>query len=418
MSERGRIRIVALSTCMALLVLIGALLGQDKSSDEPYRPLGVLSEVLSRIQTDYVEEPGFPLVTEGALHGLVQSLDPFSSYLSPEIYQEYQKGPRGDASIGAVIFKRGGVAGTGILAVVPGGPADRAGFVPGDILEAVDGQSTQIMSYAEVTASLQGPPGSVVTLTMVRESAPDPAPYELTREIIRLPDVEARILEPGIGYLKVQALPEGEAQEIAGKIDELRRQGATELILDLRENAIGEMNEGVETANLFIRRGLLAYVEGQQYPRQSFVADESKFLADEPLAVLVNSSTGGAAEIVAAAMIDNRRGDVVGSRTFGMASIQKTIPLEDGSALILSVGKYYSPSGRQIQEGGVTPTEVVLQDRDMLSDSESESEEGEENPEDAAPMPAEPRPTDPAEDEQLNRAIELLKAKAALPQAA
>jgi carboxyl-terminal processing protease len=403
LNERGRIRIVVLSTCVTLLVLIGALLGQDKASDEPYRPLAVLSEVLSRIQTDYVEDPGFPDVTEGALHGLVESLDPFSSYLTPEAYQEYQKGPRGEASIGAVIFKRGGVAGTGLMAVVPGGPADRAGFVPGDILEAVDGKSTQVMSYAEVMASLEGPPGSVVTLTMVRERAPDPAPYELTREIIQLPDVEARILEPGIGYLKVLALPKGEAQEIAIKIQDLRAKGATELILDLRENAIGDMGEGVATANLFIRRGLITYVEGQQYPRQSFVAEEGKFVADEPLAILVNSTTGGAAEIVAAAVIDNHRGDVVGSRTFGMGSIQKMIPLEDGSALILSVGKYYSPSGKQIQEGGVTPTEVVLQEREPVSVEDEEE-----------PQP----PTQPQVDEPLNRAIELLKAKASVPQAA
>ena len=404
MKERGRIQIVTISTCLTLLVLIGALLGQNKDSDEPYRPLAVLSEVLSRIQTDYVEEPGFPEVTEGALHGLVESLDPYNSYLSPQAYQEYQKGSRGEASIGAVIFKRGGVAGTGIVAVVPGGPAAKAGFVPGDIVEAVDGQSTQQMSYAEVVSALEGPPGSAVTLTMVRERALDPAPYQLTREVVQFPSIEARILEPGIGYLKVLALPAGEAQKIAGKIAEMRSSGARKLILDLRDNAIGDLEEGVATANLFIRRGLISYVEGQQYPRESFVADESKFFADETIAVLVNSSTGGAAEIVAAAIIDNHRGDVVGSRTFGMGSIQKTIPLDDGSALILSVAKYYSPSGKQIQQAGVMPTEVVLQDREIIS-MEGEEEE--------IPVPAEPQ-----EDEPLNRAIELLKAQEATPQAA
>ena len=127
MKERGRIIIVTLSTGLTFLVLIGALLGQNNRSDEPYKPLSVLSEVLSRIQTDYVEDPAFGDVTEGALHGLVESLDPYNSYLSPQEYQDYLKGPRGEASVGAVIFKRGGLAGTGIMAVVPGGPASKAG---------------------------------------------------------------------------------------------------------------------------------------------------------------------------------------------------------------------------------------------------------------------------------------------------
>lgn len=413
MKERGRILIVSFSTCLALLVLMGAVLGQNKDSDQAYQPLAVLSEVLSRIQTDYVEEPSFPAVTEGALHGLVESLDPYSSYLSPEEYKRYQEGPPGKASIGAVLYKRGGLAGTGIVTVVPGGPAAKVGLVPGDTVEAIDGKSTQEMSYEEVLSSLEGPPGSEVTLTMVRQISSDPKPMVLKREIIHLPGIESRILEPGIGYLKVLALPKGESQKIAAKIQELHRDGAQKLILDLRDDAIGDLDEGVATANLFIRRGLLSYVEGQQYPRKSFVAEEGKFVSDEPLEVLVNQSTGGAAEIVAAAIIDNHRGDVVGSRTFGMASIQKTIPLEDGSALILSVAKYYSPSGKEIQDGGVSPTEVVMQDRPVVP-LEGEEGEGEE----AAPETTEAQPEKPQEDKPLNRAIELLKAQEAVPQAA
>src|SRR3972149_10435726 len=139
MKERGRILIVSLSTALTLLVLIGALLGQDKSSQEPYRPLAVLAEVLSRIQTDYVEDPSFPRVTEGALHGLLESLDPYSSYLSPAEYKEYQKGSRGDASIGAVVFKRGGMA--GIVTTLPGGPAAKAGVSAGGIIQGGGGNT-------------------------------------------------------------------------------------------------------------------------------------------------------------------------------------------------------------------------------------------------------------------------------------
>ncbi|MBI4479995.1 MAG: PDZ domain-containing protein [Acidobacteria bacterium] len=405
MKERGRILIVSLSTALTLLVLIGALLGQDKSSQEPYRPLAVLSEVLSRIQTDYVEDPSFPRVTEGALHGLLESLDPYSSYLSPAEYKEYQKGSRGEASIGAVVFKRGGMA--GIVTTLPGGPAEKAGLSAGDIIESIDGISSQDLSYAEVVSQLEGPAGSTVRITVVRERAQDPQLFELKREPFHLPEIEARIVEPGIGYLKVVALPKGEAQKIAGKIKDLRRIGARKFILDLRNNAWGDLAEGVATANLFVRRGLIGYVEGQQYPRQSFTAEESKFVSEEPLEILVNESTGGAAEIAAAAIIENHRGDVVGGRTFGIGSIQKTIPLADGSALILSVAKYYSPVGKQIQESGVTPTVVVLEDRDVVSlNGEEESEQ--------EPAP----PAKPQEDLPLKRAIELLKAQDAAPQAA
>jgi carboxyl-terminal processing protease len=402
--ERFKVLIVALSTGLTLLVLMGALLGQNKSSEEPYKPLSVLSEVLSRIQTDYVEEPNFSKVTEGALRGMLESLDPFSSYLSPAAYKEYQKGPHGDASIGVVVYKRAGPPEiVGIVSVLPGSPADRAGLQPGDIIESIDGLDTQDMSYAEVVAALEGPNGSTVKLSIVEERKPDPQPMELTREELRTPEIETRAVDQTIGYLKVASLPKGESQKIAGKIKDLRKNGAKKFILDLRNNATGDLQEGVATANLFIKHGLIAYVVGQQYPRQSFTAEENKAICDEPLEVLVNESTGGAAEIVAAAILDNHRGDVVGARTFGMGSIQRTIPLEDGAALILSVAKYYSPAGKEIQETGVTPNVVVLQDREVsaLEDQGTSAE-----------------PSQPKEDTPLKRAIELLQAKDAAPQAA
>jgi carboxyl-terminal processing protease len=379
---------------------MGALLGQESRFDEPYRPLSVLSEVLSRIQTDYVEDPNFSRVTEGALHGLLESLDPYSSYLSPEEYREYQK-VRGTASIGAAVTKRSGIIGAGIVSVIPGGPAHRAGLESGDILEAIDGISTQEMSYAELVRNLEGDPGSTVKLSVIR-GTPEPQAFELRREVIRAPEIEARLLEPGIGYLKVQALPAGEAQKIAGKMRELRGSGARKFVLDLRDDTTGEISEGFATANLFIRRGLLGYAEGQQHPRQNFTAEESKAISEEPLAVLVNEATGGAAEIVAAAVLDTHRGDVVGARTFGIGVIQKTIPLDDGAALILSIAKYYSPSGKAIPDNGVTPNVVVLEPRQFVA-----TEDGE---------PAPPSP--PREDTQLKRAIELLRNQEASPQAA
>ena len=401
MRDRDKLVVVSFSTVLALVLLIGVLLGQEKGSPEPYRPLGVLSEVLARIQSDYVEDPNFTKVSQGALHGLLESLDPYSSYLTPDEYKDYQRRSKGEATVGAVVSKRAGFV--SIVATLPGSPAQKAGLQAGDIIESIDGRTTREMSLAEVTSRLEGTPGSAVKLAVVRERAGEPKPFDLRREVVPAPDVTGRIIAPGIGYLRAEALPKGESQKIAARIRELRRSGATKFILDLRDNASGEMDEGIATANLFLRRGLIGYLQGQQYPRQSFMADAGKTLAEEPVAVLVNHSTGGAAELVAAAMLDNHRGDVIGERTFGIGSVQKVIPLDDGSALLLSVAKYYSPSGKQIQEGGVTPNVAVEEQREPAPLSEPGQP---------------PAPPKPREDAPLQRAIELLSQPEALPKAA
>ncbi len=405
MRDRDKFVVVSFSTALALVLLIGAVLGQESdSSSEAYRPLSVLSEVLARIQSDYVEDPNFNQVTEGALHGLLESLDPYSSYLSPEEYQQYQGRNQGEGSLGMVVSKRFGFV--SIVTTLPNGPAERVGLQAGDIIESINGESSREMSIAEVTARLEGQPGSTITLAVVRERAGEPRPFELRREVIPVPDVTGRIVAPGIGYLRVEALPAGEAQRITSRIEELRRSGAEKFILDLRDNASGEMEEGIATANLFLRRGLIGYLSGQTYPRENFLAEEFNAVADEPVAVLVNSSTGGAAELVASAILDSNRGDVIGERTFGIGSVQKVIPLDDGSALLLSVAKYYTPSGKQIQEGGVVPNVVVQEEREFVPLPEPGQ----------APTPQ--PPTDPSEDAPLQRAIEVLSAQESQPQAA
>ena len=406
MKGRGRIVIVSFSTILALLLLMGAMLGQEKTSKEPYPQLGVLSEVLSRIQTDYVEEPKFPKVTDGALHGLLEALDPYSSYLTPEEYKSYQKKRENDASLGVVVSKRFGYV--SIVSILPNGPAQKAGLEPGDIFESIDGKSTREMSLAEVNYRLEGAPGSSVALAIVRERASEPKAFELKRAAVASPDASGRMMDSGIGYLRVQSFPKGETQKVAAHIQELRKNGAKKFVLDLRDNALGDIDEGVATANLFLGKGLIGYLSGQQYPRKSFLADASKaIVSQEPLVVLVNQSTGGAAEVVAAAILGNKRGDVVGERTFGIGSIQKVIPLDDGSALILSVAKYFTPSGKEIQENGITPNVLVEEEHELVPLAGPG----------AAPAPP-PEPTKPSDDVPLKRAIELLAGQESQPKAA
>ena len=406
MKGRARVAIVSFSTMLVVLLVLGAVLGQEKTGGtaEPYRPLAVMSEVLARVQSDYVEEPNFNSVTKGALHGLLESLDPYSSYLSPEEYREYQKEGKGEASIGIIASKRFGFM--SVVATLPNSPAEKAGLQASDMIESMDGQSTREMSIAEVTSRLEGSPGSVVKLSVVRERASEPVPIEVRREIIGPPDIVSRIIAPDIGYLRVSTFPKDQSQKIAARIKDLRRSGAKKFILDLRDNALGETEEGVATANLFLREGLIGYVQGQQYPRKSFLVDSSKAICEEPLAVLVNDSTGGAAEIVAGAILDNHRGEVVGQKTFGIGAIQKLIPLEDGSALILSIAKYFTPAGKQIPESGVTPSVPVEQERELIPLAK------------AGEVPPAPEPSKPREDAPLKRAIELLASPAGLQKAA
>lgn len=372
----------------------------SKSSDNndgAYRQLSVYSEVLSRIRSDYVEDPNLGKVSDGALHGLLEALDPDSSYLSSQEYKEYKQHETSAAGIGAAVSKRFGYG--NVISVIPGGPADKAGMLAGDIIEAVNDKSAREISLAELDSILGGPAGSVVNVSVVRPNKVQPQKLTITREVVKYPPVTFKMLEGQIGYVRAEGFPKGRSQEIAARIRELAKNGAKKLILDLRNSGDGEEAEGVATANLFLNHGEIAYVQGQKYPRQNFTADPAQDICNLPLVVIVNKTTAGPAEIVAGAVLDNARGDVLGDKTFGEGSIEKTIELKDGSALVLSVAKYYTPSGKIIDDVAITPNVMVADKNDELvsPDDEMLPEENEK-----------PEPQKNQPDEQLRRAIEQL----------
>jgi carboxyl-terminal processing protease len=407
MHSRVKVGVVLFSTLLVILMLIGGLLGKSTASDGPYRQLAVYSEVLSRIRSDYVEEPDLKSVTVGALHGLLESLDPFSSYLSPEQYARYQKRKtQGNADLGLVLSKRFGYV--AIISAIPGGPAARGGLQSGDIIEAIDGDSTREMSLEEVKTVLAGKPGSSVTLSVVRVRRGEPQKMVLKREVVATPPVTRKMVEAGIGYLNIDGFPQGRAKEIAAHAQQLLNAGAQRLVLDVRGAAEGEITEGIAAANLFLDHGLITYLQGQKYPRQNFPADPALAVVRVPMVVLVNRATAGAAEVFASAILENGRGDVVGEKTYGVGSVQKLIPLDDGSALLLSVAKYYTPGGKAIQDTGVTPNVAV---------TDTEPEEVAALPEEEQPEPPPAQPPAPREDNILKRGIEVLK-NAALQRAA
>jgi len=402
MSMKIKAAILVSSFAVLLFVVAGSFGGVHASSnDGSYRQMQVYSEVLSRVQSEYVEDPNIPKVTDGALHGLVESLDANSSYLTADAYKTYKahkSAAKGET--GATVSKRFGYA--DVVAVLPGSPAEKAGIEATDIFESIEGQSTRDMSLPEIRSALAGAPGSSVNVSVVRARRAEPQKMTITREVVSIPPVSDKMLEDGIGYVKVDALTKGKAQEIAGKIKSLEKSGAKKLVLDLRNTAEGEESEGVATANLFLNHGTITYLQGQKFPREAFNADPAKAVTSLPVAVLVNKGTAGAAEIVAAAILENARGDVVGEKTFGEGSVPKVFDLPDGGALILSVAKYYSPSGKALQETAVTPNVLVADDTDNAISDEEEQEP-------AAPEPeAKPKST---QDDQLHKAIEVLKSR-------
>jgi carboxyl-terminal processing protease len=404
MSMKIKATILVTSFAVLLFVVVGSMGGvHASSSDGSYRQLQVYSEVLSRVRSEYVEEPNIPKVTDGALHGLLESLDSNSSYISADAYKAFKaRKEEGKGDIGAVISKRFGYA--AVVAVLPGSPAEKAGIEATDIFESIEGQSTHELSLPEIRSLVAGPPGSTLNVEVVRARRAEPQKMVITRDVISVPPVTDKMMDDGIGYLKIEALTKGKGQEVASKVKSLEKSGAKKILLDLRYCAEGDENEGIAVANLFLNHGTITYLQGQKFPREAFNADPAKAITTLPVAVLVNRGTSGPAEIVAAAILENARGDVVGDKTFGDGSVQKTLDLPDGGALILSVAKYYSPSGKAIQDAAVTPNVVVA---DAIDDLVS-PDDGDDS---ATPTEDESKPKNPVDD-QLNKAVEVLKSRA------
>jgi len=390
--------VLALSAAIILVVLFGGFgpAGVNASqSDGAYRQMGVYEEVLHKIQTDYVTDPNMQNVTTGALHGLLESLDADSSYLTQSEYATYLAHQHeGQARIGMDVSKRYGYG--SVVAVIPGSPADKAHIEDGDLIESIGGKSTREMSVAMIRLLLEGKPGTQVTFQLVRPRSPEPDDITLTRTAVVPPALGVDQYEnSSILYLKPVILTRERVDDLIARLREMPKDGNTKVLLDLRDVAEGDPQQGIRLANAFIQSGTIASLQGQTVPTQTFVADSSRFVTAAPLVVLVNHGTAGAAEIAAAAILDRKRGDLVGDRTFGEGAEQKTFTLPDGSALLLTVAKYESPSGNKIEDNAVTPNVAVSENTDdeLLTQGSN-------------PSQTEPRP-----DDQLNKALAILKQK-------
>lgn len=396
MSRFTKIAVVSLSLLLFSYVGLGYMLGKS-DDDKAYRSLTVYGEVLQRVQEDYVDEPNLSLVTSGALHGLLESLDPFSGYLSAREYADFKEKQKNNmrGEIGATLAKRFGYI--VIVSVLPDSPAEKAGLRSGDIVEQIADFTTREMSVGQANSLLTGAPGTSVKVALVRRGKTEPQVETITRAAIAAPHLTADKIDDGVAYIRVSTLQTGMANELHDKLQQFERQGYHKLLLDLRDCSRGPVSEGIAAAQLLIPSGTIASLKGQTVSRQEFDASPDKVVWHDPVEVLIAPSTAGAAEIVAAAVGDNHRGEVVGGRTFGAASEQKIIPLEDGAALILTVAYYYTPGNKSIIENGVAPTAEVAPVPPELGG------------EDQAPAPLEFNQLPSKDDPVVRRALDLLK---------
>ena len=412
MPKASKILLLIVSVVLVLTVFVGMRVNPVSAAsdgqDGAYRQVNVYSEVLHHIQADYVTEPNIPAVTNGALRGLLESLDADSSYLTPAEYKIYKaeaaKGT-GRAQIGLNVSKRFGYA--TVVSVVPGGPADKANLVDGDILEAINGVDTRDLSLAVIKMMLEGNAGSEVTVSVVRPRKAVPDKLTMTRAVVALPAVSETLYEnSSILYLKPVVMDHDHVAAVEAKLRAAEKTGNKKVLLDLRDVASGDMLEATRLANFFIKSGTIATLEGQRVEKVTYSADPAKVLdPTSPLVVLVNRGTAGPGELVAAALLDDKRAELVGEKTFGEGAQQKTFELPDGAALILSVAKYESPSGKKLQDDAVTPGILVAGNTDNSAADEDETDDAPN-----APAPAKPSVQ---VDDQLSKGLELLKAKAA-----
>lgn len=360
MTSRFKWTVVGTSTVLVVLFLVGALNGRAVSPDDVYGHLKVYSEVLQRIKLEYVEEPDMKSVTVGAINGLLESVDPFASYLNPDQYKQYEKmSDEKQADVGLVLAKRFGYV--AIVDAVPGSPAAKANLSTGDLIDSIKGIATRDMPLAYAEQLLRGEPGSTIEVTVLRSKNPEPVKITLTRAPVDYPAVTAKLMPDQVGDVQVETLAGNAVSEVKTKLESLKKQGAKYIVLDLRHCATGKQENGIALANLFMEKGEIAALKGQRVAREEFDAKPGDQVWSGPLVITTNRSTAGGAELAAAALLDDKRAQVVGERTYGDAGVRRVVQMEDGAAVILSVAKYYSPSGKAIQDTGVVPTVQVAE---------------------------------------------------------
>jgi carboxyl-terminal processing protease len=402
-----------------------------------YSKLKLFGDVLSVVQNSYVEEVSSDNLIKGAITGMIHTLDPHSSYLTPEMLKQVEVETKGTfGGLGIEIGMKDGFL--TVIAPIEDTPAARAGLQAGDRIVRIENESTKNMNVMDAVKRLRGEPGTKVTIAVVRESSTDAKVYTITRDIIKVKSVRSKYLGDGIGYIRLAQFQQDSHAEVERAIQGFLKEkdGLKGLVLDLRNNPGGLLDQAVKIADEFIDSGLIVYTDGRvEAQKTKYAAHKDGTYTGFPIVVLVNAGSASASEIVAGALQDHGRAIILGQRTFGKASVQTILPLDDGSALRLTTARYYTPNGRSIQAKGIEPDILVTDGREAPEghpgairekDIERHLRGEEEEPPAAAPaLPREKKndlkgsrkeaPEGPearkedAKDPQLDRAVELLK---------
>jgi carboxyl-terminal processing protease len=427
----------------ALAMVIASAAGNVASAAR-YDDLGLFTSVLRLVQQNYVEEVDQGSLIRGALRGMLADLDPHSSFLDTEAYREMQVDTRGEFhGLGIEITKRkdGFIE---VVAPIEGTPAFTAGVRPKDSIVAIcptdvpkgwtePCHSTKNMTLFEAVQLMRGKKGSEIKIEILREGFDAPKQFTIRRDVVKIQSVTGRIIEPGYGYVRIRAFQEHTVDDLGDVLEDLGKQSKDApiggLVLDLRDDPGGLLDQAVKVANVWLSDGLVVYTKGRaEDQRQEFRATSEGNEPTYPIAVLVNEGTASASEIVAGALQDQRRALVIGEKTFGKGSVQTVYPLDDGAGLRLTTALYYTPAGRSIQEVGITPDIAVagappaeagpsnrLRESDLEGhfrhkDADPNSPEPPETPGNLEELdPGTPVPEAEAGDVQLARALEVLK---------
>jgi carboxyl-terminal processing protease len=422
MSFRSKFLLVVISATLALYAVLGGWMSisAQQQQNDPGAQLRIFESVLKHIQDDYVDEPDLNKVRSGALRGLAYGLDPYSTYLTAEQVRDFRAGnSNNQAGIGAELSQFASYL--YVIAPVKGGPADQAGLQPGDIIEYIDGKATRDVSLYDARQMLNGNPGSEVKIRVLRAGT-RPFVMNVRRGAVQVPGAEARMEAGRIGIIKVNSLADGEAGDVKARLQELLKQGAQKIVLDLRSVAGGSLNEGVKVSSLFIRDGALAQTIGRgNKTLKTYNADPKETLFDGPVVLLIDRGTAAAGEVVAAAFSERKRGDIVGVKSFGAGAEQQLFTLRGGDGFLLTTIKWASSAGKPFLGAGIAPSVKV----EVPSDVEAIDPEdltGNDDDPIAQPQPNAPAdrrevspeaasPKQQPEDVQLKKALELLRAK-------
>lgn len=369
--------LVTLGLLTGVMLAIGVGVRAERETQQarsiPVEDIRSLSEVFGKIKDNYVEEVTDKALLENAIRGMLTGLDPHSTYLDKEAFQELRVGTSGEfGGLGIVVGMEDGFV--KVISPIDDTPADRAGIKAGDLIIRLDKKPVKGMSLDDAVKLMRGKPGTEIELLVVREGAEKPLPFTLTRDKIRVKSTKSRTLEKGYGYLRVTQFQERSAADLKAAIKELKKENEDlkGIVLDLRNNPGGLLDSAVEISDMFLTKGKIVSVKGRDSDsNQIYSATPDDMLNGAPIVVLVNGGSASASEIVAGALQDQKRAIVIGSKTFGKGSVQTVVPLGNNTAIKLTTARYYTPSGRSIQATGIDP-DIVL-DEFKLAEKKSES---------------------------------------------